>query len=214
MKIIGLTGRARAGKDTAAGIIIEWAKEHGADFIIRQGFADLLKLSAFRALGGSPDVPLAEAVRFCDELKQDGGDLEVTLPTEPLDPIRSYALTGREFLQRYGTEAHRDVFGTDFWVDALFAHVEANGPDFGYDLLVIPDCRFDNEVAAVVAHGGEVWEVTRPQHDDELKSGLEHTSELGVNPELVSVVINNNGTLDSLRATIHSVCEEKLEAGE
>lgn len=214
MKIIGLTGRARAGKDTAAGIVIEWAKEHGADFIIRQGFADLLKLSAFRALGGSPDIPLAEAVRFCDELKQDGGDLEVTLPTGSLDPIRSYAITGREFLQRYGTEAHRDVFGTDFWVDALFAHVEANGPDFGYDLLVIPDCRFDNEAAAVVAHGGEVWEVTRPQHEDELKSGLEHTSEAGVSSNLVSVRINNNSTLESLTTTIHSVCEEKLEVAE
>lgn len=214
MKIIGLTGRARAGKDTAAGIVLEWAGEHGGDFIVRQGFADLLKLSAFRALGGSPSVLIEKAVQFCDELKQDGGELEVTLPTEPLSPIRSYALTGREFLQDYGTEAHRDVFGSDFWVEALFDYVEANGPEFGYDLLVIPDCRFDNEAAAVVARGGEVWEVTRPQHEDELKSGLKHTSEAGVNPELVSVVINNNGTLDSLRATIHSVCEEKLEAGE
>lgn len=211
MKIIGLTGRARAGKDTAAGIIMDWAGENGADFRIRQGFADLLKLSAFRALGGASSVPIEKAVKFCDELKQDEGRLTITLPTEPLDPIREYGITGREFLQWYGTEAHRDVFGTDFWVEALFDHVEANGPDFGYDLLVIPDCRFDNEAAAVVAHGGEVWEVTRPQHEDELKSGLEHTSEAGVNPDFVSVRINNDGTLDSLRATIHSVCEEKLE---
>lgn len=210
MKIIGLTGRARAGKDTAAGIVLEWAAANGADFIIRQGFADLLKLSAFRALGGASSVSIEKAVKFCDELKQDEGNIEVTLPTEPLDPIRCYALTGREFLQDYGTEAHRDVFGSDFWVEALFNHVEANGPEFGYDLLVIPDCRFDNEAAAVRARGGEVWEVTRPQHEDELKSGLEHTSEAGVNPDLVNVKINNNGSLEDLRSTIHSVCESQI----
>jgi len=214
MKIIGLTGRARAGKDTAAGIVMEWVEAHGADFTIRQGFADLLKLSAYRALGGSPDTPLAEAVRFCDELKQDGGELEITLPTLPLSPIRSYAITGREFLQRYGTEAHRDVFGTNFWVEALFDHVEANGPDFGYDVLVIPDCRFDNEAAAVVERGGEVWEVTRPRHEDELKSGVGHTSEAGVNPDLVAAQIENNGTLDDLTAAIGSLCQEKLEGAE
>lgn len=211
MKIIGLTGRARAGKDTAAGIILEWAKNNGADFTIRQGFADLLKLSAFRALGGAPSVSIDKAVQFCDELKQDEGRLTITLPTDSLDPIREYGLTGREFLQDYGTEAHRDVFGEEFWVNALFDHVEANGPDFGYDLLIIPDCRFDNEAAAVVARGGEVWEVMRPQHGDELKSGLEHTSEAGVDPNLVSVRINNDSTLESLTTTIHSICEERLE---
>ena len=26
-------------------------------------------------------------------------------------------MTFREFLQRYGTEAHRDVFGKDFWLE-------------------------------------------------------------------------------------------------
>lgn len=211
MKIIGMTGRARAGKDTATGIILEWAEQNGADFTVRQGFADLLKLSAFRALGGAQSVSIEKAVQFCDELKQDGGDLEVTLPTEPLSPIRSYAITGREFLQRYGTEAHREVFGADFWVNALFDYVEANGPDFGYDLLVISDCRFDNEAAAVVERGGEVWEVTRPEHADELKSGLEHTSEAGVNSNFVSARIENNGTLDDLRSAIGSLCEERFK---
>jgi len=30
-----------------------------------------------------------------------------------------HSITGRQALQRYGTEGHRDVFGEDFWVDAL-----------------------------------------------------------------------------------------------
>lgn len=215
MKIIAFTGRARAGKDTAARMTIEWVKEHGAEFVVRQGFADLLKLSAFRALGGSPSASIEQAIDFCNDLKAEGSEIRITIPTPAGSKKRTYTITGREFLQWYGTEAHREVFGAEFWVDALFDYVEAHEPDFGNDVLIIPDCRFNNEAAAVFeARGGDIWEVTRPQHADELKSGLEHVSETGIDPSYVTARINNNGTLEDLQATIECVCRDRLEVAE
>lgn len=47
----------------------------------------------------------------------------------------------RTFLQRYGTESHRDLFGTDFWVYQSLPH----GFDHDGLLVVITDMRFPNE---------------------------------------------------------------------
>lgn len=220
-KIIGLAGAAGSGKDTACGIALEWCRDVGI-VAERVAFADPLKVSAARALGfqgasalGSPEET-AECVAFCNDLKQSGVTIRVDLchpgtgwpePEPPsYEPLAE--LSGRQFLQFYGTEAHRDVFGETFWSDALLNVIKQKEQE-GVDVVFITDTRFENE-GALVASLGEVWRVNRP-----LEATVEaHASETPLCDELVAVEINNSGTLDSLRATIHSLCEEKLEAGE
>lgn len=206
MKIIGITGKAGAGKDTAAGFILEWCEEQGLK-PLRWGFADLLKLSACRALGGSTTIPVEGAVKFCNELKQEEGRITITLPTGPLDPIREYQITGREFLQWYGTEAHRDTFGADFWTDALWSHVNTKAYE-DVDVLVIPDTRFDNEGKSVLDCGGEVWEVTRPG-----AGAGGHSSEAGLPQEYISLELANVGDEADLREMVRSGCETKINRG-
>lgn len=120
-RLIGLHGKARSGKDTTADLIDEWCENNDLTFS-REAFARRLKESAAAALGYNGDDP----VEFCDELKA-GTEITVaryiegTFGPEPTPPDWEILtkITGREYLQLYGTEAHRDVFADDFWVDAV-----------------------------------------------------------------------------------------------
>lgn len=206
MKIIGLAGKARAGKDTAAGFILEWCKEHDLK-AERLGLADPLKVSAARALGLSAEEPTQKAIEFCNELKTFG---TVTITLDPAHLDREYQISGREFLQWYGTESHRDVFGSDFWVEVAERDLAAR-ECLGVDVVVITDCRFPNEASMVnEQRDGEVWEVVRPDNTS-LKDGLEaHSSEVGLPDGSIEFQINNDGTPEDLRSLIGSVCESNL----
>lgn len=196
MKVIGLTGRARSGKDTVAGLI---ALELEGQHVIRQGFADKLKVSAARALGlnASPE----DCIAFCDELKVDGR-VAVQIGGDG-DQAISAEVSGRTYLQRFGTEAHREVFGEDFWLDAVLPLAWRSSDSYyldrdDCDVLVVPDVRFPNEALRVHACGGEVWRIVRP----EAERVEDHASEAGVPRHLVTRSILNVGTLDDLRATV------------
>jgi Deoxynucleotide monophosphate kinase len=153
--IIGLTGLKGSGKDTIAAHLI---KSYGFE---RRAFADKLKESAaallkldpshFEVLKNSPDILFA-----IGSFKQDGMfEMIVNQST-------------REFLQRYGTESHRDVFGQDFWVNQLLPmdgfYTDRN--------IVITDVRFVNEAERIHALKGHVVRVVRTLFNDDA-----HTSE-------------------------------------
>lgn len=90
--VIGLTGRARSGKDTVAEYLVA---DHGFKQV---AFAGLLKEAAGLLFGLSYD-------------QLHGGLKEV------VDPY--WGRSPREILQLMGTESFRCVFGDDFWVKAL-----------------------------------------------------------------------------------------------
>lgn len=205
MKIIGLTGAAGSGKDTVCGFALEWCKEHHIN-AERLAFADPLKVSAAAALGlntagGETGVSVSNAVAFCDRLKAGG-----VIAVYDVDGSTRTVLTGREFLQCYGTEAHRNIFGDDFWVEVMERKLAGRaGTDL--DIVFITDCRFLNEAAMVHKHDGEVWEVVR--------SGAAvvaaHSSEAGLPDGAIEFQIRNEGSLEDLRTLVGSVCESNLE---
>lgn len=133
-RIIGLSGKARVGKDTAA----EFLAQHGFK---RIAFADPLKNAASIMFG----IPRSD---FDDPEKKEKLNLD-------------WALSPRQIAQRLGTEGGRNVFGHSFWVKraalTIKQLVEAHGPsDF-----VITDCRFDEEAEWIRRRGGIVIEVRR-----------------------------------------------------
>lgn len=209
MKIIGFTGAAGAGKDTAAGFALEWCRERGVR-AQRFAFADPLKVSAARALG-CKEYSVMECIEFCNWLKQPGVELHVHCPNDSeLGPNRvNIELgSGRQFLQWYGTEAHREVFGSNFWVEVTERKLnEAKGI---LDVAFLTDPRFENEAAMIHAHDGEVWQVLRPGQE----TVESHASEVGLPESAIDLPIINDGTLDNLRDEIRLVCEQKLEATE
>jgi len=162
--IIGLSGQKGSGKDTVAAYLV---KEHGFE---RKAFADPLKQS----IAALFDIPFS----YVDKLKNDDILIGIGRIGQPeydqwiqYDGEISKGLTFREFLQRYGTEAHRDVFGKDFWLDYTLP-VQGFYPGRA---IVVTDVRFSNEAIRVRELGGMVVRVTRNSALDEQN---QHRSEV------------------------------------
>lgn len=172
--VIGLTGRAGAGKDTAFRMLV---REASAERFVRKAFADLLKESAMLALGLDPED--AEAFKERGRITVRYGE----------DVARE--LTGREFFQRYGLEAHREVFGADFWTKRVL-NPEVLDPKA---VTVVTDVRMDDEAEQIRELGGEIWRIERsgPGIDE-----ADHGTEQGVSDDLVTRRIYNTGSPEDL----------------
>ena len=186
--LVGITGRAQAGKGTVGDYLQAVAHARGL-VAAHRGFADPLKRSAARALGYDGPDPLA----IGNALRDPASRVTVEFGGGQDGVVGQAVLSGRGFLQRYGQEAHRDLFGADFWI------AQALSPEAleGLDLLVLSDLRYENEAEAVKALGGEVWEVQRP---GQALTGPEadHASERGLLAGLVDRVLVNRSSREAL----------------
>ena len=131
--IIGLTGYAGSGKSTAAQHLVE---RHGFTLV---KFAGPLK-SMMRCLGlGDRELE---------------GDLKE-------QPHRTLSGRSPRFaMQTLGTEWGRDIIGPNLWVDVAMDSARAALDQGGR--VVIDDCRFANEAAAIKFAGGAVVRINRP----------------------------------------------------
>jgi hypothetical protein len=166
--LIGLTGRAGAGKDTVHETLVEL---YGDQLPVeRRSFADPLYESAAAALGVT-----------VNDLRRWKNDPDVLIDVSGSgDAYPHSRQTVRQFLQRYGTEAHRDVFGEGFWTDAvdLAGHRGT--------LVAVTDVRFVNEAEAVRAAGGIVVRVLGPN-----EGPVTHPSERPLPATYVDYVLHN-----------------------
>lgn len=133
-RLIGLTGPARAGKDTVAEYLV---RQH--DFV-QHSFAAPIREFVARILG----VTL--------------GELEATkeAPIAWLD-----GKTPRYLMQTAGTEWGRELIADDLWVRSCLARARQD-MDEGRS-VVISDVRFDNEAAVIRGLGGKVLRLQRSQ---------------------------------------------------
>ena len=165
--LIGINGFKGVGKDTAGAYLVE---KYGFE---RLSFAAKLKESASALFGFSgPEI--------WDELKNEDGS--IVFFSEHGNAF--HAIGFREFLQRYGTEAHRDIFGQDFWVDYALKGIDPN-KDY-----VFTDARFENELRRIRLLGGYNIKIERfnttPTDD--------HPSEVEAPYGLIDVIVPNNGS--------------------
>ncbi|MFJ5924837.1 hypothetical protein ACIQF6_19765 [Kitasatospora sp. NPDC092948] len=181
MKNIALIGRARSGKDTAAGVLAE----HG---YARLALADPLKAMAYdidpvigvELLGVNAPVPLGLA----DAVDRHGWE-----------EVKDEYPQARRFLQRLGTEGVRRHVAEDFWITRCTAAVAASDRP-----VVVTDVRFANEVKALRVVGATVWFIDRGSPDGD------HPSEQ-LGPEHADLVIPNTGTRADFHARIHAALE-------
>ena len=131
--IVGLTGRARAGKDTVAGILRE-----------RRGFVQL----SFAA-------PMRQMV--CSLLGVDLAELD-RIKEQPHDLFGGK--TPRFAMQTLGTEWGRETIEPNLWVRCCLAAASREVARGGS--VVISDCRFENEASAIRDAGGLVLHIRRP----------------------------------------------------
>jgi len=220
VRLIGLHGRYHSGKDEAFTIIDEWAISQGK-LAIRHALADALKISGLRSFKMEPYCAKRgiDLLDMANVIKEKG---IITISWDDGSHRRAFSITGRDFWQGYGTEAHRaddlgHSFGPDFWIDNLIplGSVRLPAPrgerplwwdsfkqDWaGYaDFAVIPDVRFPNEATRIHELGGEVWYI-----DVEERLGLqhdEHSSEAKLDDAQIDRVIDNNGNLEQFRDNV------------
>jgi hypothetical protein len=200
--LLGLAGGRGSGKDTAADRVRSWCVGRDLSFC-RRSFADKIKHSAALALGF--EVAESDAVVIMDSLKE-LGEITTVIPNQSV----AYTIDGRTFLQRYGTESHRDLFGYDFWVHALLPNssdeeTKWHSNFLNADVCVIADVRFENEAERIRKLGGQVWQIIREaEHEDS------HISEVGIPASLVDLIIPNNGTLEQFHDEIEMCCNSYL----
>lgn len=186
--IIGISGKARAGKDSVTATLIECFKEkHGLD-ARRYALADPLK--KFVNEEGAFKLAMKYGIEW-----DNSPDL-----TDPLCPP-PYGKQSR-VLQFVG-EARRsaDPF---YWVKRLAASIEADKPQ----IAVVSDVRYCTELFFILNKGGIAVRVRRPGFVD-LSRDPNHPSETELDGygHLFAYDLVNDGTLEQLKADAADLCD-------
>lgn len=177
MKLIGIVGKARSGKDTIGQLIADSLRDEGL-VVAKWAFADPLKTQVY---GEFPDE-----VQF-HEL---WGEKPETV---------------RYLLQTRGTEQGRDVHGYDVWVREVEAQIKLLHDNVKVDVVILSDIRFHNEIEMILKDKiiglpvkGRLISV---ESDRPGLTGYNarHVSENSVHPTFLArkkplVVLNNQGT--------------------
>lgn len=187
--VIGLSGRAGAGKDTLAQILY---LQHG---YVRHAFADPLRDMAL-AIDPTVIAPEYGAERLSDVVRWDGWDEAKQIPDV------------RRFLQRLGTEGVRDHLGADTWVRLTEQRIAASDAP----AIVLTDVRYPNEVALVRRLGCLwVW-IERPGAN----AAAGHVSEEALRAEDADVIVHNSvgvERLEELAPGLHASALRALDRG-
>jgi hypothetical protein len=165
--LVGIQGYKGAGKDSFAARLASVARSRGIA-VERLMIADALKESVCVLFGISRDAL---------ERAKNEPHAMVTLRLGLARDAGGETMTFRSFLQRYGTESHRDILGEGVWLDRALPE------DFEHDgrLVIVTDSRMPNEVERVRSLGGFIVQV----HDGR-STGDGHASEvLADDPDFV-----------------------------
>lgn len=179
MKIIGFAGQAGAGKDTIASIVLEHVTGS------QMAFADPLR-NAAAAMFGLTDEQMSDRI-----LKE--------------QVIPHWGKSPRQILQLLGTEAGRDLFGTDIWCKRAgitldwIVYMDSLEPT-ARDVLLFTDVRFADEAQWIRSMGGVVVNVDRPA----LKQvGIDgHRSAQPLPADCIDFTFYNHGTAEDLKTVV------------
>jgi hypothetical protein len=86
----------------------------------------------------------------------------------------------REWLQRYGTEEHRDKYNEDFWIKEAEYWLHVLSRDIGTEKIVFTDVRFPNEARWIKSKGGVLVRVTGRSYPLEGTPAASHPSEVAL----------------------------------
>jgi len=197
--LLGLAGRAGAGKDTVADVLCQ-----GHQFY-RFAFADPVRAEIISAFGVDMsvfDVSTKEhkidalAIARCTDpdFRRVAGKLGISM-TDARSP--------REIMRWWGTE-YRRFQNPHYWTnragETLYDAIRR-----GFRRIVITDLRFRNEAAFVRYHGGKVWEIQRATAE---VLPATHVSEQEITALEPDRVIENNKTMTALATAVMKAYRE------
>lgn len=200
LPVVGLTGKAGSGKDTAAQALVDRG-------FCKIALADAVKRAATEIYGYDPESLWGPSERR---------NCAAFAVGEP---------RARRGLQLLGTEFGR-ALREDTWILRLFREMDKVIEDKsggyytpnlglchglsnnkGYTGFVIPDVRFDNEAAAIYKVGGIVLRIDRPGVGPSVP---DHASEHGVSPGLGDAAVVNDEGIPALHAKVRHAVDHYL----
>lgn len=213
MKLIGISGKAGAGKDEVAKMLqhllhrpdvsYETFKTliYSKEYQIKK-FADKLKdivcliLNCTREQLENREFKEKELGEEWWVFKFPNNQISTYKKDVP-DFWQKYLikLTPRLLLQLLGTECGRQIIHPNIWVNSLFA-------DFAVDSKwIISDLRFPNEFDAIKERGGIIIRVNRKGFEN---TG-NHESETALDNHVFDYTIENNSSLEQLKRDVREL---------
>jgi len=205
--IIGICGLIGSGKDTIADYL------QNIHEFRRESFASTLKDAVSAVFGWDREL--------LEGRTKESRAWREQVDTWWAERLNMPGLTPRWVLQHWGTEVVRRSFHDDTWIASLENKLRKTTDD-----VVISDCRFPNEIAAIKRAGGMVIRVVRGlepewyQVAEYANSGLEmfqeklksygvHASETAwIGTQFDAVVDNNADGLDNLYKQVKDLVQD------
>lgn len=207
--IIGICGKARSGKDTAAQAILDHIMDYSDKVEFEAGY--VVGIESYAA-------PIKSMIAMLLDFFDKGAIMQ----PETLQPyidgdkkeeiIPEIGMSTRVLMQTLGTEWGRNIVNPDIWLNSMRARL-AKYPelvDHGYKgaFVLIPDVRFENEAKALKDLGATILYVDRAV--DEVGDG-DHSSESGIPGSLIDFkVFNDNIEISEFKPTVVSILASLL----
>lgn len=207
---IGIAGKARSGKDTAADILKELTNQATYSFANplkkrvnlifgwdeRHGWGSLKEEKLYTRVVHKSEVNmllnnfLFAFVEEEKQLKMHFDFYEVFQDFVSFDNLgfMQWNISPRKAYQLFGTEFARKRIKDSIWLDMA--------PTQG---VIIPDVRFDNEAAFIKENAGFIIKIER---DHTKINESSHSSEAGISEEFIDFIVDNNGTMKQLEKQI------------
>lgn len=195
ISLIGVAGTIGTGKDTFANFLTDHIPYSFAE-PLRRG---LLKLNPYILLSESE-------LRTLDRMGYGGWPingwclLSIFVEAVGWDEAKKNPMV-RAYMQKYGTEAGREIHGQDCWIKIAEKFVDE------HEKVAIRDVRFENEIDAIYA-----WEFSKPKLKNKTvlvkmlgesrreheQSATKHASEQGLPDWMFDILLWNDGNLEDL----------------
>ncbi|WP_308583439.1 deoxynucleotide monophosphate kinase [uncultured Pseudomonas sp.] len=173
--LIGLTGKARSGKSTAAEHLV------GTYLLEKYAFADPLRDGLMAIFNLDPTY-------FEGDRKE--------------QPLVWLDRSPRQLMQSMGTEWARNTVHPDVWVKLAEQNLDYMTRALGAVLgFVVSDVRFENEADLIRQRGGTVIHISRK----DAQAVNPHISEDGVIVRQDDLILRNNGTVEEFLRSLDEV---------
>ena len=197
--ILGISGKAGAGKDTVCKMIVYTVWYYNCSQRL-QPFSLEHYNNTYEKFGDVIDFTYWYKTSFANKLKQCLSNiLNVSISKFEDNEFKKsevewLGITVRELLQKFGTAIRNEVCD-DFWVKACLKDYDKN------DNWIISDVRFKSEAKGIKDLEGVLLRVNR-----EGAGAGNHISEIDLDDYSFDYVINNDGDMEDLLLKVKAFC--------